>query len=224
MRELRVHARAAQHVLNRFQQSVRPRRGTLSPGSRRGRHRHTASGRQQHPALAHATPTHQPTAYTPTAPDSTDHVDIAHWLKTLPTADGRPSSGGAGVADWGTSESIPRWPVGGQTLPGSAAIVGVRPQSGLPSKHPPEEMPVMSITKILVGAAIAVGFLVGGAAQASADPNAFGADPNPFGGFSSSRQAPAPADGPALSERINRGLREGHSAWLPGLPAPTQPR
>ena len=82
----------------------------------------------------------------------------------------------------------------------------------------------MSITKVLVSAAIAVGFLVGGAAQASADPNAFGTDPNPFSGFSSSRQATAPADSPALNKEINRGLREGHSAWLPGLPAPTQPR
>jgi hypothetical protein len=85
-------------------------------------------------------------------------------------------------------------------------------------------MPVMSITKILVSAAIVVGFLVGGVALASADPNAFGADPNPFSGFSSSRHETAPADSPALSEQINRGLREGHSAWLPGLPAPTQPR
>ena len=82
----------------------------------------------------------------------------------------------------------------------------------------------MSITKILASAAIAVGFLVGGAAQASADPNAFGADPNPFNGFSCSCQKTAPADSPDLSEQINRGLREGHSAWLPGLPAPTQPR
>jgi hypothetical protein len=82
----------------------------------------------------------------------------------------------------------------------------------------------MSTKKILVSAAIAVGCLVGGAAQASADPNAFGADPNPFSGFSSSRQGTAPADSPAPSEGINRGLREGHSAWLPGLPAPTQPR
>jgi hypothetical protein len=59
-------------------------------------------------------------------------------------------------------------------------------------------------------------------APAGADPNTFGADPNPFGGFSSSRQETAPADSPG--EAIKRGLREGHSAWLPGLPAPTQPR
>ena len=81
----------------------------------------------------------------------------------------------------------------------------------------------MAITKTLVSAAIAVGFLVGGAAQASADPNAFGGDPNPFSGFSG-RQETAPADSPALSEELTRGLREGRSAWLPGLPALTQPR
>ena len=61
-----------------------------------------------------------------------DHVDIAHWLKTLPTGDGCPYFGGAGVAGWRTSESIPCWLVGGQTLPESAAMVGVRPQNGLP--------------------------------------------------------------------------------------------
>ncbi len=82
----------------------------------------------------------------------------------------------------------------------------------------------MSITRMLVSAAIALGSLVGGAAQASADPNVFGADPNPFSGFSCTCQKAAPADSPALSEEINRGLRVGHSAWLPGLPAPTQPR
>ena len=82
----------------------------------------------------------------------------------------------------------------------------------------------MSITKILVSAAIALGAFVAGAAPASADPHAYGADPNPFSGFSSSRHETAPAGSPALGEEINRGLREGHSAWLPGLPAPTQPR
>jgi hypothetical protein len=88
-----------------------------------------------------------------------------------------------------------------------------------------------AITKILVGAAIAVGCFVGGAATVSADPDAFGNDPdaydagpNPFSGFSCSCRETAPPDSLALSEEINRGIREGHSAWLPGLPAPTQPR
>jgi hypothetical protein len=79
------------------------------------------------------------------------------------------------------------------------------------------------ITKLLVSAAIVLGF-VGGAAPASADPSPSYTHPNPYGGFSCSCQETAPADSPALSEAINRGLREGHSARLPGLPAPTQPR
>ena len=49
-------------------------------------------------------------------------------------------------------------------------------------------------------------------------------DPNPYSGFSCNCQETAPPGSPVMSEEINRGLREGHSAWLPGLPAPTQPR
>jgi hypothetical protein len=82
----------------------------------------------------------------------------------------------------------------------------------------------MSITKILVSAAIALGAFVAGAAPASADPHAYGADPNPFSGFTCNCQETAPPGSPALSEEINRAIREGHSAWLPGLPAPIQPR
>jgi hypothetical protein len=63
---------------------------TLAHSCHHAGHRRTASGRQQHPAAAHATPTHQPTAYTPTAPDGTDHVGVADWLKTLPTVTGVP--------------------------------------------------------------------------------------------------------------------------------------
>src|ERR1700730_10989998 len=88
-----------------------------------------------------------------------------------------------------------------------------------------------AITKIVVSAAIAVGCLVGGAATASADPDAFGndpdaygADPTRFSGFSCTCRETAPPGSLALSEEINRGIREGHSAWLQGLPAPTQPR
>ena len=76
------------------------------------------------------------------------------------------------------------------------------------------------ITKILVSAAIALGAFVGAAAPASADPNPIGTKPNPFGGLSCSCQETAP---PGSSE-IERGIREGLSAWLPGLPPPTQPR
>jgi hypothetical protein len=81
------------------------------------------------------------------------------------------------------------------------------------------------ITKILVSAAIALGSSVGAAAPASADPNAIGGtDPNPFGGLSCSCQETAPPGSPALREEIQRGIRAGLSAWLPGLPPPTQPR
>jgi hypothetical protein len=80
------------------------------------------------------------------------------------------------------------------------------------------------ITKILVSAAIAVGSCVGVAAPASAEEDAFGADPNPFSGFSCSCQETAPPDGPARTEELNRGIRAGFSAWLPVLSAPSQLR
>jgi hypothetical protein len=72
------------------------------------------------------------------------------------------------------------------------------------------------ITKILVSAAIAVGSGVGAAAPASADPDAIGTDPNPFGGLRcSSCQETAPPGSPALREQIERGLR------APALTGPT---
>jgi hypothetical protein len=81
------------------------------------------------------------------------------------------------------------------------------------------------ITKILVSAAIALGSCVGGAAPASAeDPDPIGTDPNPFGGLRCSCQETAPPGSPALREEVERGLRKGQSAWLPGLPPPTLPR
>jgi hypothetical protein len=79
------------------------------------------------------------------------------------------------------------------------------------------------ITKILVSAAIAVGLGVGGAAVASADPNPNNASPNPYGGLHST-QGPAPVVNGDLTAQIDQGLREGHTAQLPGLPAPIQPR
>jgi hypothetical protein len=79
------------------------------------------------------------------------------------------------------------------------------------------------ITKILASAAIALGFCIVGAAPASADPNPAGNGPNPYGGLHCSCHETAPPGSAALRAEIARGLREGHSAWLPGLPAPTQP-
>jgi hypothetical protein len=69
------------------------------------------------------------------------------------------------------------------------------------------------ITKLLVGAAIALSSYIGAAAPVSADPS-------PFGTLGCSCRQTPPADGPALNAEIDRGLREGHSVWLPGLPAP----
>jgi hypothetical protein len=77
------------------------------------------------------------------------------------------------------------------------------------------------ITRILVAGAVALGFYVGGAAPASADPNSMGSAPNPFGGLTCSCRQTAPPGSPALREEIDRGLREGHSAFLPGLHRPS---
>ena len=80
------------------------------------------------------------------------------------------------------------------------------------------------MTKILIGAAVALGSCVGGAAPVSADPNPIGSGPNLFGGLSCSCQETAPPGSPALREGTERGIREGRSASLPGLPPSTQPR
>ena len=80
------------------------------------------------------------------------------------------------------------------------------------------------ITKMLVSAAIVLGSLVAGAAPTSADPNHSDASPNPFGGLGCNCRETAAPGSPALTAEINRGIQRGHSAWLPGLPAPTQPQ
>lgn len=79
------------------------------------------------------------------------------------------------------------------------------------------------VTKMLVSTAIAVGLGIGGAAVASADPNPNNTTPNPYGGLHST-QGPAPVGSLDLTAQIDQGLREGHTAVLPGLPAPIQPR
>jgi hypothetical protein len=71
------------------------------------------------------------------------------------------------------------------------------------------------VTKILVGGAVLLGVCVGGVAPA-------GADPNPFGGLSCGCRDTAPAGSADPRADIDRGLLEGHSAWLPGLPAPAE--
>ena len=77
------------------------------------------------------------------------------------------------------------------------------------------------ITKILVSAAIALSSAVMAAPTGSANPVDTGA--NPFGTLRCSCPGTPQADGPALKAAIDRGLQDGHSAWLPGLPAPAQP-
>lgn len=72
------------------------------------------------------------------------------------------------------------------------------------------------LTKILVGAAIAVGPAVGGAATAGADPNPIDTDPNPFAALSCSCRDTASAGAEALREEIARGIRAGFAAWKPG--------
>jgi hypothetical protein len=78
------------------------------------------------------------------------------------------------------------------------------------------------ITKTLAGAAIILGAWVAGAAPASADTS--GTHPNPFGGPRCNCQELTPSGSPTLGDEGARGLRQGRSAGLPGLPPSTQPR
>jgi hypothetical protein len=77
--------------------------------------------------------------------------------------------------------------------------------------------------KALISVAIAVGFCVVGAAPASADSNPASTAPNPFSTLSCNCRESAPAGGPALSQNIDRGIRDGLSSSVPGLPAPAHP-
>jgi hypothetical protein len=75
-------------------------------------------------------------------------------------------------------------------------------------------------TRLPAGIAIALGCCVGGAPAAGADPDSAGAEPNPFGTLSSSGRETAAPGSPELRQEIERGIQEGRSARLPGLPAP----
>jgi hypothetical protein len=77
-----------------------------------------------------------------------------------------------------------------------------------------------TISKVLIGGAIAVTAWVGGAAPGSTDPNPAIPDPNLFSVLSCSCQETAPASSPALREETDQGIRQGLSTWSPGLPAP----
>jgi hypothetical protein len=69
------------------------------------------------------------------------------------------------------------------------------------------------IRKLLVSAAIALILWVGSAVPAIADPDSGGSDPNPFGGLDCSCQETYPASSPEQREEIDRGIRDGLSAW-----------
>ncbi len=73
------------------------------------------------------------------------------------------------------------------------------------------------IAKALITAALALGLGVAGAAPAMANPA--DPDPNPFSGLRCNCHEVAPAGSTALMDEIHRGLGEGHSVLLPGLPA-----
>jgi len=71
------------------------------------------------------------------------------------------------------------------------------------------------IMKTLVGAAIALSAY--GTAPAGGEPNPVGTDPNPFSALSCSCQETTPAA--TAREEIDRGIRNGLRASLPGPPA-----
>jgi hypothetical protein len=76
----------------------------------------------------------------------------------------------------------------------------------------------MTITKILVGAALVLGSCVVGAAPASAEENPV--DQNPFAALGCSCQETPSPGSPALTEELERGILGGISAG-PGLPSPS---
>jgi hypothetical protein len=80
-----------------------------------------------------------------------------------------------------------------------------------------------AISQGLISAAIAVAVWVGGAAPAGADPNPDSTEPDPFGGLGCSCRETAPPGSPARRAEIQRGMREGLSVWVPGLPPPPLP-
>jgi hypothetical protein len=82
------------------------------------------------------------------------------------------------------------------------------------------------ILKLLVSAAIALILWVGSAVPVAADPDPGGTDPNPFGGIACSCQETYPASSPEQRDEIDRGIRDGLSAWSTALSSghPNQPR
>jgi hypothetical protein len=80
-----------------------------------------------------------------------------------------------------------------------------------------------AISRVLVGGAIALVVAFWGAAPAGADTNAGGAGPSPFSTLHCGCRETAPAGSQVRADEIDRGIRQGLAAQLPGLPGPTQP-
>jgi hypothetical protein len=68
------------------------------------------------------------------------------------------------------------------------------------------------MTKILVSGAVALGAWVGAAGLASADPNSYGADQNPFSSLTCNCQVTTPPSGPVQTNELNRGIQGGLAA------------
>ncbi len=84
-------------------------------------------------------------------------------------------------------------------------------------------MSIANLKRPLISVAIVLGCCVALAAPASATTGPSTTDPNPFGGLTSNSRETAAPGSSALKAEVDRGLREGQSAWLPGLPAPAHP-
>jgi hypothetical protein len=115
------------------------------------------------------------------------------------------------------------------TLPRVTPVALYRSASGLlqlRSQHRTDDMSTRHqqiITKILVSAAIAPVLWVGCAVPATAAPDSGRTDPNPFAGLDCSCQEKYPARSPEQREEIDRGIRDGLSAWSPrGCQRPAQ--
>ncbi|MBW0014236.1 hypothetical protein [Mycobacterium sp.] len=89
-----------------------------------------------------------------------------------------------------------------------------------PTARKQHRRPRRILAEILVGAAIAAGAVINTAAPAAADPDAVSTEPNPYGTLGCNCPETAPAHSPQLSEEIRRGIREGLTVSVPGLPAP----
>ena len=80
------------------------------------------------------------------------------------------------------------------------------------------------VIKSLVGAVIALGAGVMGAAPAGADKTPVSTEPKPFGTLSCDCQETATPGSPARRREVARGVQQGLSTSLTGPPRPADPR